>query len=231
MISIVFPAYNEAENLKRFTTEVIPVFDALGEEYEVVIVDDGSADETAVIARNISGPVRLVPHDKNRGLGSAVRTGIDEARGELIVTMDSDLTFAPSLVKDLLARYRQGDVDVVSGSPKMAEYDASVPKWRIMISHTASMIYGVVMGKRFRDVSPIFRLYKKVDVQQLPLQSTGFDINVEILFLLLRNGCRVVEIPAPLTQRLHGESKLNYPREIMRHLRLISRMAKFRLRI
>lgn len=229
MISFIFPAYNEAENLRRIPTEVIPVFDALGEDYEIVVVDDGSKDETASVAASLGGPVRLVKHERNMGLGAAVRTGIGAAKGDLVVTMDSDLTFAPTLVKDLLARFSKGDVDCVSGSPKLAGYGAEVPKWRIWISKIASFIYRIIIGANVRDVSPIFRLYKREQLVELPLETTGFDINAEILFWLVRRGRRIAEIPAPLTVRIYGESKLDYRKEIKRHFRLIGKMIRLRM--
>ena len=229
MISFIFPAYNEAENLKRIPQEVIPVFDALGMPYEIVVIDDGSRDETAAVAESLGGPVRLVKHEQNAGLGSAVRTGIRESKGDLVVTMDSDLTFAPALVKELLARYQQGDVDVVSGSPKLAGYGKDIPSYRIFISHIATMIYKVVVGANVTAVSPIFRLYQREHLMELPIKATGFDINAEILFHLVRRGRRVAEIPAPLTVRIHGESNLDYRKEMKRHLRLIASMLKMRL--
>jgi len=230
MISFVFPAFNEGENLKRFSNEVLPVFNALGEPYEIVIVDDGSTDDTASVAGAIGGPVRLVRHERNQGLGAAIRTGIREAHGEIVITMDSDLTFAPSLVKDLLARFKQGDVDVVSGSPKLAGYGKDIPSYRVFISHAATLVYSLIMGAKVTAVSPIFRLYKREMLQDLPIQATGFDINAEILFYLIRKGARIAEIPAPLTQRIHGESKLNYRKEMIRHFRLLRRMVWLRFR-
>jgi dolichol-phosphate mannosyltransferase len=229
MISFIFPAYNEAENLKRIPQEVIPVFDALGMPYEIVVIDDGSRDETAAVAESLGGPVRLVRHEKNAGLGSAVRTGIREAKGDLVVTMDSDLTFAPELVKELLERFHVGDVDVVSGSPKLAGYGKDIPSYRIFISHVATLVYKVVVGANVTAVSPIFRLYKREQLLELPIKATGFDINAEILFHLVRRGRRVAEIPAPLTVRIHGESNLDYRKEMKRHLRLIASMLKMRL--
>jgi dolichol-phosphate mannosyltransferase len=228
MISFIFPAFNEAENLARFPAEVFPVFDALGESYEIVVVDDGSSDATADVARGLGDRVRLVSHDQNRGLGAAVRTGIREARGELVITMDTDLTFAPSLVPKLLERFRRGDVDVVSGSPKLAGYDEKIPFYRVLVSYVASLVYAVVMGKWMRDVSPIFRLYRREQLITLPLRTNRFEINAEILFYLIRDGRRIVEIPAPLTQRIHGESNLDYKKEIVRHLRLVGRMIRLR---
>lgn len=230
MISFIFPAYNEAENLKRFPTEVIPVFDALDEPYEIVVVDDGSRkDNTAEVAQSLGPKVRLIQHQANKGLGAAIRTGIAEAKGDIVITMDTDLTFAPSLVTDLLARFKKGDVDVVSGSPKLAGYGKEIPSYRVFMSHMATLVYRVVMGANVSTVSPIFRLYKRDQLLQLPLQAEKFDINAEILFFLLRDDRRVAEIPAPLTHRIHGESNLDYKKEMVRHLKLIWRMTKLRV--
>lgn len=230
MITFAFPAFNEAESLKRFPTEVIPVFDGLGEAYEILVVDDGSTDDTAEVARSLGPKVRLVQHDRNRGLGAAVRTALKEAKGDLLVTMDADLTFAPPLVPVLLERFRKGDVDVVCGSPKLAGYGKDIPSYRLFVSHVASLVYRVVLGARLSTVTPIFRLYKREQLLSLPLQATGFDINAEILFYLVRAGRKIAEVPAALTQRIHGESKLEYRKEMKRHLRLLKRMVMLRLK-
>lgn len=230
MITFAFPAFNEAENLRRFPAEVIPVFNALNEPYEIVVVDDGSTDATAAVARALGAPVRLVQHERNRGLGAAIRTAIKEAKGDILITMDTDLTFAPSLVPVLLERFRKGDVDVVCGSPKLAGYGKDIPSYRLFVSHVASLVYRVVLGARLSTVTPIFRLYKREQLLSLPLQATGFDINAEILFYLVRAGRRIAEVPAALTQRIHGESKLEYRKEMKRHLRLLKRMITLRLR-
>jgi dolichol-phosphate mannosyltransferase len=230
MISFAFPAFNEAENIQRFPYEVLPVFNDLNEPYEVLIIDDGSTDKTAELARSLGGPVRVISHDRNRGLGAAIRTAIREARGEILITMDTDLTFAPSLVRALLDRYKQGDVDVVCGSPKLAGYGKDIPSYRLFVSHIAGLIYRFVLGAKVTSVTPIFRLYRREQLLNLPLQATGFDINAEILFYLVRDYRRIAEVPAPLTQRIHGESKLEYRKEMKRHLRLLKRMMLLRLR-
>lgn len=229
MISFVFPAFNEGENLKRFPTEVIPVFDRLGETYEIVVVDDGSTDDTFTVASGLGEKVRVAKHERNKGLGAAIRTGIAESRGDLVITMDTDLTFAPDLVPVLLERYKKGDVDVVSGSPKLAGYGKDIPSYRVAISFLSTLVYSIIFGRWITAVTPVFRLYKRVDLVELPLQATGFDINAEILFHLVRNGKRVAEVPTMLTNRVHGVSKLDYKKEMKRHLRLVWRMLKMRM--
>jgi dolichol-phosphate mannosyltransferase len=229
MISFIFPAFNEGENLKRFPTEVFPIFDGLGESYEIVVIDDGSTDDTFAVASSLGSRVRVVKHDRNKGLGAAIRTGIAESRGELVITMDTDLTFAPRLVPVLLERYKKGDVDVVAGSPKLAGYGKDIPSYRVGVSLLSTLVYSIIFGRWITAVTPVFRLYQRADLLTLPLQATGFDINAEILFYLVRNGKRVAEVPTMLTQRVHGESKLDYKKEMKRHMRLVWRMVKMRL--
>lgn len=230
MITFAFPAFNEADNLRRFPSEVIPVFNDFDEPYEILVIDDGSTDKTAEVARSLGGPVRLIQHDRNRGLGVAVRTAIREAKGDVLITMDTDLTFAPALVSTLLKRFKRGDVDVVCGSPKLAGYGKDIPSYRLVVSHLAGLVYRLVLGAKVSAMTPIFRLYKREQLLGLPLRATGFDINAEILFYLIRDGRKIAEVPAPLTQRIHGESKLEYRKEMKRHLRLLKRMILLRVR-
>lgn len=230
MLSAIFPAFNEAQSLRRFPDEVLPVFEAIGIPFEILIVDDGSKDETAMVAATLGPKVRLVSHPKNLGLGAALRTGFASAMGDLVVTLDSDLTFSPQLVPQLLERFHRGDVDVVSGSPKLAGFSKDIPRYRVAISKAASLVYSVLLGQKITAVSPILRLYRRADLIDLPLAATGFDVNAEILFLLIQKGKRIAEVPAPLTQRIHGESKLDYSKEMRRHLKLVRRMASWRIR-
>jgi dolichol-phosphate mannosyltransferase len=229
LLTIVVPAWNEADNLRRYSSELLPVLERLQMPYEVVIVDDGSTDDTRRIAEAMGPAVRVVSHEQNRGLGAAIRTGFAAARGELVVTLDADLTFSPLLIGQLLERFQRGDVDVVTGSPKLAGYGEDIPSYRIVISRVATLVYSTILGTWVTAVSPIFRLYRRDDLNELDLKSVGFDINAEILFALLKKGKRLAEIPAPLTQRIHGQSRLNYRKEIVRHLRLSARMAAWRL--
>ena len=83
------------------------------------------------MTESLGAPVRLVRHERNQGLGAALRTGFQAARGKLIATADTDLTFSPTLIPLLLERFDQGDVDVVSGSPRLAGYAKEIPSYRI----------------------------------------------------------------------------------------------------
>lgn len=227
MISIIIPCYNEEENLRTYKKELFPHLDKLKTKYEIILVNDGSKDNTLKEIEKLKKEnknIKIVSYQPNGGLGYAVKQGIKAAEGDLTVTLDSDLTFHPTLILDLLKRYKKGDIDCVIGSPTLAGYDKSVPFYRIFLSKGANMLYWIILGKKITAVSPIFRLYKTEKIKNLDLESNKFEINSEILFKLLKNKCKVAEIPATLTVRKHGVSKLNNRKEIINHLKLMGKM-------
>ena len=240
-LSVIYPAFNEEENVKLMPRELLPALAQLEHSrlfahrgsYEVIIVDDGSIDGTARYAQKLAAAdphIRLISHRRNRGLGAAIRTGIKHAHGELLVTIDGDYTFHPRQIKNLLARFSIGDVDCVIGSPTLRGYGKNVPRYRIFLSKGVNALYRILLRKKITAVSPIFRLYKTDQLKKLHLSSNRFEINAEILFKLLQDRRRVVEIPALLTTRKQGVSKLNNAREIKNHLLLLAKMAAWTVR-
>lgn len=229
-LSIVIPCYNEELNISRYAVELWPVLESLGVDFEVIIVDDGSTDKTVAEVQKIGKPhVRLVGHDVNKGLGAALRTGIAAATGDWLIFLDGDLTFHPALIPRLLRALREHpQADFVIGSPSLARYDERIPRWRIFISKAANFVYSVFLGQPITSVNQIFRLYKTRDLKELNLESSGFEINAEILFKLVFRGKKFVEIPAELTARQYGVSKLDYAKEIPRHFFLLVRILRWR---
>ncbi|MEM4259854.1 MAG: glycosyltransferase family 2 protein [Candidatus Woesearchaeota archaeon] len=232
-LSILYPAFNEEQNVKNIPVELLPYIEKLGIPYEVIIIDDGSKDNTLneAIKLKIKYPViRVLKHKKNMGLGAAVKTGIKNAKGELLVTIDGDFTFHPRQIKDLFKRFQKGDVDCVIGSPTLKGYGKDVPSYRIFLSKSVNLLYNILLGKRITAVSPIFRLYKTRQLKKLKIQANGFDINAEILFRLLEKNRIVTEIPARLTTRKFGESKLNNVKEIKNHIKLLLRILSWKIK-
>ncbi len=227
MLSIIIPCYNEEENLKIYGKELFPHLDKLNTKYEVILVNDGSKDSTLKEMKKLKKKnknVKVISYSPNGGLGYAVKQGIKAVIGDLTVTLDSDLTFHPKLISKLLERYKKGDVDCVIGSPSLEGYDKSVPFYRIFLSKGANTLYWIILSKKITAVSPIFRLYKTKKIKNLKLESNKFEINSEILFKLLKNKCKVAEVPAALTTRKYGVSKLNNRKEIINHLKLMAKM-------
>ena len=230
-LSIVLPAFNEAENLKTLPVELMPYLRDLKLPFEILVVNDGSSDDTVAVAEGLHiSELRLINHETNRGLGAAIKTAIREATGELLIILDTDMTFHPRYIKDLLARFNQGDVDIVIGSPKLAVMAADIQWYRRFISKAANIVYSLLFGQGINSVTTIFRLYRTADLKDLNIIADKFDINVEILFKLVQRGKKVAEVPADLTVRKLGESKLRYYREIFRHLKIILRIIVWKWR-
>lgn len=228
-LSIIIPAYNEEENVKLLPMELVPYLKALQMPYEIIVVDDGSKDETVKNIKALFIPeLLIVEHGRNRGIGAALRTGIMQASGELTVMLDSDMTFHPRYIKDLLERFKIGDVDFVIGSPKMAGYSEKIEWYRRLITKTTGFVYSLVLGRKITAPTGIFRLYKTADLKNLPLQSEKFDIFVEIIFRLVSAGKKYAEIPVPLGARQFGVSKLNYVQETIRHLKIVRQILVWR---
>lgn len=229
-LSIVVPCYNEEKNVGRILPELFSVLDVLDCSSEVILVDDGSSDKTLEMMRRIHRPeVVIVEHRVNKGLGAAVRSGIEAATGDLLVVLDGDLTFHPRFIPDLIQAKKEYSVDFVIGSPYLAHFDTAIPRWRLWISNAANAIYGFLLGKNITSINTIFRLYETAQLKKIPIEAVGFDINTEILFKLVFRGHTFREVPAELTQRVHGVSKLNYAREIRRHLLLLCKILKWKI--
>jgi len=231
-LSIILPAFNEEDNLVRVESELIPILENIVFDYQIVIVDDGSKDDTLCIAENLASrnkKIIVAKHERNRGLGAAIQTGIGKATGDLLITLDSDFTFHPNQIPALLKRFEIGDVDCVIGSPALFSSNEKIPRYRIFLSKTVNSIYTVLLQKNLTAISPIFRIYKTEHLKELELKCCGFEINAEILFKLLEKERRIVEIPASLTVRIHGKSKLNNFKEIKNHLRLINKIIAWRM--
>lgn len=229
-LSIVLPCYNEEQNIPRIVPELIPVLEKYSPDFEVIVVDDGSGDGSVQTVKTINDSrVRLVEHGVNKGLGAALRTGFQQATGDYVITMDSDFTFHPNLIPNLLAALKANPgVDCVIGSPGLGGYSAGIPGWRLFLSKISNRFYRLLLGRPMTSFNQIFRLYKTAELKALPLETIGFDINAEILFKLVFRGKKFVEVPAELTQRLYGVSKLNYYKEIRRHVVLVLKIIKWK---
>ncbi len=229
-LSVVVPCYNEEANLLRFPIELFDPILRLAPAAEFLFIDDGSADSTAQVLEEIIRTrknAQLIRHPKNLGLGMAVRTGIDAATGDAILTLDADLTFHPGEFPKLLAGFKNG-VDAVLGSPYLGQME-HVPFVRRLLSNGVNLMYRILLGQKITATSSLFRLYRAGPVKRLELKNTGFDINAEIVFKLIQSGSVIEEVPVTLLTRTAGVSKISTANEIKNHIRLLWRVLRWRL--
>jgi dolichol-phosphate mannosyltransferase len=230
-ITILLPCFNEGANLTRLESELLPVLNKLGRDWELILVDDGSQDNTPDVIRSLSQKIpslKSVVHLENQGLGAALISGFSIATGDVILTLDADLTFHPNQIPAMLDALTP-DTDAVFGSPRLGKM-SDVSFFRKLLSNGVNFLYRILLGKTLTSASSIFRLYRRSQIKELTLKSQSFDINAEILIQLLKRGAVIKEIPAELTVRKYGVSKIKIQREIGNHLKMLGRILAWRIR-
>jgi dolichol-phosphate mannosyltransferase len=232
MISVIIPIYNEEEMLREYVRDLFPVIDGLrrdrGEDLEIILVDDGSTDGSRALIGEYSGKradVTGARHEKNRGMGGAMKTGIGLSHGELIVFLDADLTFRPEDIGLLLDESRRAPADCISGSPYLLrEHMQDVQPLRRFLGTSVNLLYRLLLGRRVTSVSPIFRLYRREVFESITPVAENFEINAEILSKMIFAGMEIREVPAALHKRKFGRSKARMAKSIRNHVRILSRI-------
>jgi len=222
-LSIVIPMFNEAENVRATVARVEEALSAFEGEYEIVAVNDGSTDTTLDILREMAlqnQTLRVVSYSRNVGRGKALRTGFGEARGDLVVSIDADLSYDPKYILDLLrVLENEKDIDLVLASPYMPGGGVQdVPTFRLLVSKLGNKILRLAMPNRIYTSTGIFRAYRRKVLDSLELESDGKEIHLEILSKAIALGFRVKEVPAILTGRKKGRSKFKFRKTAITHL-------------
>src|SRR5215211_9187445 len=206
--TVVLPAYNEAAALPHVLTDL---HDQLGDGYEILVVDDGSTDETAMVAER--GPCRLVRHRSNRGKGVAIRTGIAEASGEYVVIMDADATYPVAAIEQLVSLL--ADHDLVRGNREAS--GENMPLVNRIGNWFFNKLFAIAHGLESGDhLSGLYGLRRDA-FRRLGLEATGFDIETEIGIKAQARGLHVAEFPISYMPRV-GEKKLSPWRDGLRIL-------------
>jgi glycosyltransferase involved in cell wall biosynthesis len=198
--TVVLPAYNEGAALPH-------VLDELGEyldqSYEVLVVDDGSNDDTADVAERY--PVRLIKHETNRGKGVAIRTGIAEAQGENVVIMDADATYPVPAIKEMVELLDENDL--VRGIRESSEPE-SMPVVNRVGNWLFNKLLAISHGLEGADQLTGLYAIRRSEAVKLGTEARGFDIETEIGIKAKARGLREAEIPISYLPRV-GEKKLS----------------------
>ncbi|MEO0530002.1 MAG: glycosyltransferase family 2 protein [Planctomycetota bacterium] len=243
-IRVALPAYNEAEALEPLLASLNGTLATTGLPYEIVVVDDGSTDDTAQIASHasFSMPVRLVKHEQNQGLAGALRTGLLDAvkhadPGDIVLTMDSDNTHPAGLIPRMLQLIHEGH-DVVIGSRfQPGSRVIGVPFDRVLLSIAARWVFKLLLPiAGVRDYTCGFRAYRVEPLAAAVehfgdrfVSEQGFSCMVDVLLKLRRlrvNGSPIVMGEAPMVLRYDlkgGASKMRVWRTVRQTLSLVAR--------
>jgi glycosyltransferase involved in cell wall biosynthesis len=222
-LSIIIPMFNEADNVEYTLNRVEEALASLNWTYEIIAVNDGSLDNTFEILKRLAekdGKLKIVSYSKNMGRGMALRKGFKESSGEIIVSIDADLSYSPHYILDFVETLRkEPDIDFILASPYMPGGGVqNVPLLRLWVSQWGNKILRLAMPNRIYTSTGIFRAYRKRVLESLELESDGKEIHLEILSKALSLGYRVKEIPAVLTARKRGKSKFKFKKTATSHL-------------
>ena len=201
-ISIVLPAHNEAENLPILVSDITNCLNNLGWEYEIIIVNDGSTDNTKNIVlelKNKNNHIKEVDHQNNRGYGGAVRSGFSAATKEWVFFTDSDRQFDIREISKL-AEYAD-TFDLVIGYRKNRQDHFT----RKLNAGIFKLAVNILFGLFVKDIDCAFKLIKKEVIEKVNLESNGALINTELLVRAKRLGYKIKQIPVSHYPRLKGE--------------------------
>ena len=210
MISVVIPAYNEEENIPILYEKLKKVLDSLGEDYEIIFVDDGSTDRTYEVLKGIAQKdkkVKVIRFRRNFGQTAAMYAGFEHAKGDIIITMDADLQNDPEDIPRLLEKMKEG-YDIVSGWRKDRKDPFLSRKLPSMI---ANWIISKVTGVHLHDYGCTLKAYKADIAKQYRLYG---DMHRFLPALAKRFGAKITEIPVKHHPRLYGKSKYGIGRTI-----------------
>ncbi len=231
-LSIVAPAWNEADGIEHFLEAALKQADLLEaspesgvNRVEVIIVDDCSQDSTASLvhmASNRDDRVVLLQHSRNRGLGAAVRSGIDAARGDVILYTDADLPVDFTEISAMVDEYVSSGVSLVSAR-RAGHGGDGIRRW--FYRHLYDALIRVVLGIPVSDVNFAFKLFDADVVRSLGLRGEGSIFDAELLGRLHRTGTKWSQIRVPYQPREFGESSLATPRVIVDILRDLRSLA------
>lgn len=212
-ISIVFPAFNEEDNVERAVSAALEAFSPYFEKIEVIVVDDGSTDATRVRLDSLAEKVPEVVakhHAINRGYGAALRTGIESASNELIFFSDSDLQFDLAEIKHLLEWIHSYDI-VTGYREKRAD-----PAIRKFNAWGWKMLVRSILGVKVRDIDCAFKLFHRHVFDDVRLESVGAMINTEILARANHKNMTIKEVPVSHFTRQMGEQTGANPKVIFK---------------
>jgi len=210
-LSIIIPVFNEEDTVQELIRRVERV-SLSNLEKEIVVVDDRSSDRTAEILRQTPG-VRAFFHERNRGKGAALKTGISRSTGDLILLQDADLEYNPDDYPALLRPLLEGRAELVMGSrfllekPRYFTKEGSPFFSHYLGNRAVIVLTNFLYGQRMTDYEGCYKVFTRKLIESTPIEADGFSFDNELVCKSLRRGYQLVEVPIHYHPRLYSEGK------------------------
>ncbi len=198
LISIVIPVYNEEASIRGVIEETQKTMVKMKKDYEILVVDDGSTDSSASIAREAGA--KVIGHPKNLGYGATLKTGFRNCRGDIVVFFDADGSYPVEEIPRLLEQLGAFDMVVMARIRPLS--------FRKLGTRLLAVLASYIVGKRVSDPNSGMRALRRDMVKSFESLTDGFSFSTSMTLQCMTSGLRVLEIPLQYRDR-HGKSKLN----------------------
>lgn len=204
-LSIIIPVYNEVESIHEIVKRVQDTKLA----WEIILVDDGSIDGTRDLLKEMDGKnnIRVILKDKNEGKGSAVRTGLAAAKGDVLLIQDADLEYDPRDFPTLLKPLEEGIADVVYGSRFLGGPRRVVMFWHMVANHMLTFMTNILYNTILSDMETGYKVFRKEVIEGMPLHAKRFDFEPEFTAKVLKRKYRIFEVPITFNPRDYSQGK------------------------
>ena len=204
-LSVVIPVYNEIQNIE----EILKRVRATSLVWELVVVDDGSQDGTRELLKNLDGKdgLRVILHEQNQGKGAAVRTGLQAARGDVLLIQDADLEYSPHDYPALLEPIEEGIADVVYGSRFLGGPRRVAMFWHMIANHLLTLTTNILYDTMLSDMETGYKVFRREVIEGITLRSNRFNFEPEITAKVLKQHYRIYEVAISFNPRDYSQGK------------------------
>lgn len=205
-LSIIIPVYNEKGTIREIIKKIEQVHFPIPKE--IIIVDDGSTDGTREILESVRDQYKIVLHEKNKGKGAAIRTGIKKVTGSYVVIQDADLEYDPADLAKMLKKMIADDLEVLYGSRQLSRKKNEKAGWTYYLGgQFLTVLTNVLYGQAITDEPTCYKMFKTDLLKKLPLTCERFEFCPEVTALVAREGIKIPEIGISYHPRSKEEGK------------------------